>query len=196
MRGESRGERERERQRKRERERCLRLRDSISIICRFVDSELCDYAPPLHPRLLFILVLLHPPPSRGISSILLPALSARATPSPSSAPEPSIRLFARNRFHVFGPLLHLYKRARTTNIGHCARHHGRFALRACPCPLVLVCAFVFVLILGLIVAHLPPTASICRAPAISNRHRISCQISFLPVNPTENAPNPKFEGAT
>lgn len=32
-----------------ERERDLRLRDSISIICRFVDSELCDYAPPLPP---------------------------------------------------------------------------------------------------------------------------------------------------
>lgn len=32
-----------------ERELCLRLRDSISIICRFVDSELCDYAPPPPP---------------------------------------------------------------------------------------------------------------------------------------------------
>jgi len=77
----------------------------------------------------FLFVLLRA--SRNIDSILLPVPSARATPSPPSAPEPSIRLFARNRFHVFGPLLHLYKRARTTNIGYCVRHHGRFALQVC-----------------------------------------------------------------
>lgn len=87
-------------------------------------------SPPPLPRLLFLPRLLRPA-HRLSPFIPLPPFppprrcrrrrpSATATPSSSSAPEPSIRLFARNRFHVFGPLLHLYKRARTTNIGHCA----------------------------------------------------------------------------
>lgn len=153
----------------RERERNLRLRDSISIICRFVDSELCDYAPPF---LLFPPVPSRPPfpprlspssfsPSCSFCPFSLPPVrrilplspSATATPSQSSAPEPSIRLFARNRFHVFGPLLHLYKRARTTNIGHCARRHERFALRARPRPRLR--RLRPVLVPGFIVARLP-----------------------------------------
>ena len=148
---------QRDSKRERERELCLRLRDSISIICRFVDSELCDYAPP-------------PPPTSSSSSTVFclppPLPSTRSDFSSSSnlllrrhplacipprirawvfalcmhtcvytrieaiyiyiyvdakrslvtAPEPSIRLFAWNRFHVFAcPPLHLYKRARTTS---------------------------------------------------------------------------------
>lgn len=124
--------------------------------------------PPL-PRLLFLVLLrpLSPSSTRrfsrsfSLSTLTLPP-SATATPSPSSAPEPSIRLFARNRFHVFGPLLHLYKRARTTNISHCARRHGRFALRARLRPSLLRPRLRLhaVLVLGCIVARLPLTVSI------------------------------------
>lgn len=131
--------------------------------------------PPL-PRLLFLILLRPLSPSRtcrlscsfSLSTLALPP-SATATPSPSSAPEPSIRLFARNRFHVFGPLLHLYKRARTTNISHCTRRHGRFALRARPRPsfrprlhprLRLRLHAVLVLVLDCIVARSPLAISI------------------------------------
>lgn len=90
----------------------MRLRSSPSPLPRLLSPPLDCFTPRIGSPLLSTL---SPP-------LLVPRrLSATATPSPSSAPEPSIRLFARNRFHVFGPLLHLYKRARTTNIGHCAR---------------------------------------------------------------------------
>lgn len=122
--------------------------------------------PPL-PRLLFLVLLRSLSPFRtrrfsrsfSLSTPSLPPLSATATPSPSSAPEPSIRLFARNRFHVFGPLLHLYKRARTTNISHCARRHGRFALRARP-PALRPCLHLRLRpVRGCIVARSPLTIS-------------------------------------
>lgn len=92
---------------------------------------------------------------------------ATATPSSSSAPEPSIRLFARNRFHVFGPLLHLYKRARTTNIGHCAPTvMDVSSYGACPRPYPSSSSFIFlILVLGFIVAHLSvDSADLRRSP--------------------------------
>lgn len=108
--------------------------------------------------------------------------SATATPSPSSAPEPSIRLFARNRFHVFGPLLHLYKRARTTNISHCARDVMDVSpYGACPHPypssssLSLV---FLVLVHGLIVAQLSVDSADLRRSLNSG--------GFLPVLPVYN----------
>lgn len=143
-------------------------------------------SPPPLPRLLFLPRLLRPahrlspfipslPPSPASS---FPPRrrrrpSATATPSSSSAPEPSIRLFARNRFHVFGPLLHLYKRARTTNIGHCARDvMDVSSYGACPRPYPSSPSFVFLILLpGLIVAHLSvDSADLRRSP---NSTRVS-----------------------
>lgn len=54
-----------------ERELCLRLRDSISIICRFVDSELCDYAPPPPPTSSSSSTVFCLPPSPPIHQIRL-----------------------------------------------------------------------------------------------------------------------------
>lgn len=53
--------REKERDREKARESRHQLRDSISIICRFVDSELCDYAPPRPPPLPPITPAVHTP---------------------------------------------------------------------------------------------------------------------------------------
>lgn len=137
----------------------MRLRSSLPPLPRLLFLVLLRSLSPFRVRRLSLALSLFPP-----SSSLPP--SATATPSPSSAPEPSIRLFARNRFHVFGPLLHLYKRARTTNISHCARRHGRFALRARPLPLRprlhprLRLRPVLAFVLGCIVARSPLTVSI------------------------------------
>jgi len=124
-------------------------------------------SPPLSPASFFPLGCFTP---RIGSPLLSPFPSPRrpsatATPSPSSAPEPSIRLFARNRFHVFGPLLHLYKRARTTNIGHCVRDVMDVSpYGACPRPSSSSLVFL-VLALGFIVAHLSvDSADLRRSP--------------------------------
>lgn len=81
-----------------ERELCLRLRDSISIICRFVDSELCDYAPPPPPTSSSssTVFCLPPIPSRppDPTSLLPPTFSSAATHSP-------LRVFLRVYVHGY-----------------------------------------------------------------------------------------------
>lgn len=75
------------------RELRLRLRDSISIICRFVDFELCDYAPPCPaagaagaPR------PPDEPPRRGFRTTV-----PQPPPSPATTPPPRPRPRALNR---------------------------------------------------------------------------------------------------